>query len=342
MKTNTATEISVLGKKIPTEIKNVKVKEVNFWVDNPRVNSLIKRTYGNKKPTDAQVEDILRNQEHVKELLQQIKNDGGLLDPILVRGKIVVEGNSRLCAYRILLDKAEQAKDKEGIGQWSTIKAQVIPDNTDEETIFSILGIWHLKGKKEWDTFEKSAYLKRMKEQYKYPVQKISEIIGESVTFVNDNIEAHDLMVKNNVYDLKKYSYFIELVKNRGIGQYEKKDNKLRDNIIVAIKDGLFNKAEEIRDLPKVLKDKVARKTFFEERVNFSEALEISKGRNPEFDDAFYRHLKITTGKLSKLKAEKALEIKNEIGKDTNKKDIIKRFGKEVNRFLKQLGLEKK
>jgi hypothetical protein len=338
---NTTTEISVLGKKIPTEIKDVNIHQLEFWTNNPRVNSIIKREYGDRKPDDKQIEEILRKEEHVKELFQEIKTHEGLIDPILVRGKVVLEGNSRLCAYRMLYEKAAESNDKSLIEKWSKIKAQIIPADTDEETIFTILGTWHIKGKKQWDTFEKSAYLKRMKEQYHYAVDKIAEIIGESSTFVNDNIEAHDLMVSNKVYELKKYSYFIELVKNRGIKQYESKDKEIRNKIIKTIKEGQFNKAEEIRDIPKVLKDKVARKTLFEEGTNFSVALEIAKGRNPEFDDAFYRHLKTTTNKLNHLTAKKAMSIKEEIGQSADKKDIIRRFGRGVNHFIKQVGLDK-
>lgn len=332
--------IAVQGKKISAELKDIEVGKLKFWSENPRVNSAIKKQYGSKPPTDKEIESVLRSAEHVKELLQDIRTNGGLIDPILVKGNVVLEGNSRLCAYRILLEKATASKDKRSITRWSKIKAQVIPETTNEETIFAILGTWHIKGKKQWDTFEKVAYLKRMKEQYKYSTEKISEVIGESPTFVVDNIEAHDLMVKNEVYDLKKFSYFIELVKNRGIKQHAKKDKTVQGRVINAIKNEQFNKAEEIRDVPKILADKSAKQSFLEEGANVADALEIAKTRNPEFDDSFYRHLKTTTRKLNKLTIKKALNIKEEIHKNTQKKEIIRKFGKEVSSFIKKIGVK--
>ena len=334
-------EIVVLGKRITVIIEDRDIATLRFWVDNPRVNSAIKRNYGDKKVNDKEIESILRNEEHVKELLQDIKKQGGLIDKILVKGNIVLEGNSRLCAYRMLYEKAEKAKDEDQMLNWSYMKAEVIPDNTGDEAIFKILGTWHISGKQKWDTFEKVAYIKRMMEQHNYTSKDAGEIIGESKTFVEENIEAHDLMIEHEIYDLNKFSYFIEMVKNRGIKQEEKKDSQTRTKLIRAIKGGQFNRAEEIRDVPKVLKDKVAKRVFFEEMANFADALEIAKERNPEFDDTFYRHLKTTTAKLKKLTVKKAKKIQEEIKNNTDKKHIIRTFAREVRKFVKTVGLDK-
>ena len=332
-------EIVVLDKKIPVAIEDREISKLLFWDENPRVNSVIKRRFGGQRIGDKEIESILKEEEHVKELFQEIKRHGGLIDEILVKGNIVLEGNSRLCAYRMLYEKAEQANDEDEMLRWTYIKCKVIPDNTDQESIFTILGTWHIKGKKAWNTFEKIAYLKRMMEKYGYTPGKVAEIINETETFVEDNIEAHDLMVTNEVYDLDKYSYFIEMVKNRKIKQEISKEPAIKGKLIKAIKDGQFNRAEEIRDVYKVLKDKVAKRIFFDDVSNFSEALETTKDRNPEFDDTFYRQMKTTTEKLKKLTIKKAKAIQEEIKEDSNKKDIVRRFQREVKIFCSKVGL---
>jgi ASC-1-like (ASCH) protein len=332
-------EISVLGKKIPTKIEDVDISQLKYWTQNPRVNSSIKKQYGDKIIDDKDIETLLRNEEHVKELYQEIKIHGGLIDEIVVKDNVVLEGNSRLCAYRMLYEKAAKAKDEDEMLKWSYIKAKILPSTISDEEIFTILGTWHIKGKKQWDTFEKAAYLKRMNHDYKYSEQKIAEMISESETFVKNTIEAHDLMVKHNVYDLDKYSYFIEMVKNRGINQELGNDKSIREKLIGAIKNNQFNRAEEIRDVYKVLKDKVAKRSFLEEGSNFKDALEIAIDRHPELDDTFYNAIKKITSRISKLQASKIDTIKEEIKSDTNKKDIMRRFNKEVKRFCKQVGV---
>jgi hypothetical protein len=332
-------EISILNKKIPIKVEDMDIFDLHFWVENPRVNSAIKRKHGNKPISDKDVENLLKEEEHVKELYQEIKKHGGLIDEIVVKGKTVLEGNSRLCAYRMLYRKAEEAQDEDEMLKWLYIKARIIPDGTTDEQIFTILGNWHIKGKKQWDTFEKAAYLKRMKADHGYSTDRIAEIIGDSQTFVEQNIEAHDLMIEHKVFEPSKFSYFIELVKNKSIKEEQEKDPHVRTKIIKAIKNDQFSKAEQIRHVPKVLKDKVAKRSFFEQDEPFSEALEIAVDRHPELEGALFGLLKRTSTRLGTIEAKEIEKIRLELQSDTNKKDIVRRFYKEVKKFCKHIGI---
>ena len=92
-------------------------------------------------------------------------------------------------------------------------KGKISPHpKTSSQVVFSILGTWHIKGKNPWDAYEKAAYLKRMISDYHYSIEEIALSISQTVKFVEDNIEAHDLMVENDVYTLEKFSYFYQLV----------------------------------------------------------------------------------------------------------------------------------
>lgn len=331
--------ISVFKKEIPVKTESRDITELKFWKENPRVNSIIKRVHGTTEITDEEIEEILTDQENVRDLFQKIRKHGGLIDEILVKDNVVLEGNSRLCAYRMHYKKALETKDKKQIQKWKFIRCRVLPSDTNDETIFTILGTYHIDGKKQWNTFEKIAYLKRMKEIHNYSSEKVAEIIHASKKFVDDNIEAHDLMVDYDVYDLEKFSYFIEMVKNRAINDEQSKDNTVRPKIIEAIKNGQFNRANEMRDVPKVLKDKVARRLFFEDGDNFADALEMAKERNPQYDSTLYAHLKKTTEKLKALDNKKAEKIKKELKSDANKKDIIRRFEHQTRNFCKKVGI---
>ncbi len=94
-------------------------------------------------------------QEHVKELKESIKSNGGLIDPIIVRDGdfVVLEGNSRLAAYRILY-KTDPIK-------WAKIKVTLLPKDIPESAVFTLLGQYHIVGKDPWDPYEQAGYLYR-------------------------------------------------------------------------------------------------------------------------------------------------------------------------------------
>lgn len=85
-----------------------------------------------------------------------------------------------------------------------------------------------------------------------------------------------------------------------------------------------------------MLKDKKAKKEFFEEKVSFNEALETTKDRHPEHEDSFYNQIKKTTKILQDCPIKRIEEIKS----DGNKKYILKDLYKEVNNFCKKIGIK--
>ena len=333
-------EIVVLKEKIQTKIEEIDIFKLKYWKENPRINAIIKQKYVDKDISDEDIEKELWEKDSVKDLYKEIERHGGLIDEILVKGNIVLEGNSRLCAYRHLYKKAEQKHDEEDMLKWSYIRARVIPEGTTNEIVFSILGTWHIKGKTQWDTYEKAAYLKRMNIDYGYSFKEIANSISQTEKFVKDHIEAYDLMVENDVYTLEKFSYFYELVKNKKIKELSSNDPIIIPKIIQAIKENRFKRGEEIRDLPKVLKDKKAKKEFLEEKIPFNEALETTKDRHPEHADSFYNNIKKVTNILQECSVKKIEEIKEEIKTDKNKKYILEKFYKEVNSFCRKLEMK--
>ena len=115
-----------------------------FYLENPRLYSII-RTEG-QEPTQEDIQETLSKKEHVKQLVKSIQENGGLIDPVIVLGgeNIVLEGNSRLAAYRILAEKDPI--------KWGKIKVKILPNNIPESSIFALLGEYHIIGKTDWAT----------------------------------------------------------------------------------------------------------------------------------------------------------------------------------------------
>lgn len=132
--------ILIREKVIPVKTTMLDHNDLRFFVENPRIYSVLRR-HGSDEPSQEAIQTKLLEMEHVRKLIQDIRDNGGLTDPIIVRrGKLeVLEGNSRLAAYRKLA-KLNPVK-------WSKIKACLLPEDIDESLIFSLLGQYHLKGK---------------------------------------------------------------------------------------------------------------------------------------------------------------------------------------------------
>jgi len=103
---NKIENIVIDNKKIQTQIKELNIFEISYFLENPRINYMM-----GKVNTDISQDDIDKNLwrlESVKKLYEDIERNGGLLEEIIVVDGKVVEGNSRLCAYRHLFLNAKE------------------------------------------------------------------------------------------------------------------------------------------------------------------------------------------------------------------------------------------
>jgi len=212
--------------------------DLSFYPENPRIYSIV--YCGDDKPSQSEIEERLIVKDHVKQLYQSIKANGGLIDPlIVVDGKnIVIEGNSRLAAYRIL------ASDDPI--KWGKVRCRILPENIDEKLIFNLLGQYHIIGRKDWAPFEQAGYLWRRKNHHGASVKEMAGEMGISEGIVRSLIKVYSFMHENNDVDVQHWSYYDELLK---IPAKKKASFPQFDNILVQkIKSGEISKAVEIRD----------------------------------------------------------------------------------------------
>ena len=81
-------------KKIPITIEFRRQDSLKFYIENPRVYSVVRQD--EEEPSQDDIEAALRQREHVKQLRVDIESNGGLTDAVIVHGGTheVVEGNS--------------------------------------------------------------------------------------------------------------------------------------------------------------------------------------------------------------------------------------------------------
>jgi hypothetical protein len=169
---------------IDIEITEKKTKDLHFDPANPRLAE-----YGitSRTPED-EILSTLWDVMDVAELVQSIAASGFFKhEPLMAvreNGRdVVVEGNRRLAAVKVLLNPALAKKndwDVPRISIAATEKLKLLPVivSTREE-MWRFLGFKHVNGPAKWSSFAKATYIAEVHRDYKIPLPDIAEQIGD-------------------------------------------------------------------------------------------------------------------------------------------------------------------
>jgi hypothetical protein len=295
------TTLTVRKQEIPVTMTSLLQTSLKFFPENPRIYSLV-RSDG-KEPTQPQIYERLLEQEHVKQLIQDIRRNGGLIEPLLVRDGTmeVLEGNSRLAAYRYL------AKTDNPIN-WSKVKCTVLPATVDESLIFAILGQHHIKGKKDWAPFEQAGFLYRRHKNHHIEYQELATEIGLPKSRVVQLIDTYQFMLDHKQHETSRWSYFDEFLKSPKIRKVRKKHPQFDKLIIGKIDSGEIPRAVDVRDdLPLICAaSEASLKQFLNGTVTFSEA--VADAREAGSKNVELKKLERFRAWIVKPEVEKALK----------------------------------
>lgn len=230
----------VNGKGIPFEVRDIPQDQLQFYPENPRVFSIIAA-----KGIESQdeIENCMRSMEHVKLLKTQIQTHGGLIDPIVVRDGdfVVLEGNSRLAAYRMLHDIDPIS--------WNYVKCHVVPADISADDVFELLGNWHISGKTAWTPYEQAAFLVRQLKASKKPLLAHAKSLGLTKAIAEQYVETYEFMVEHGDDNAHHWSHYLELHKNRAIDKFAEQVPVLKETVAGQIKSGAIRDAKDIRKL---------------------------------------------------------------------------------------------
>lgn len=251
--------------------------ELIFYEANPRVYSIL-RTNGSM-PTQEAIQTKMTSMDHVKQLKLSIEQNGGLIDPLIVVKRnseyVVLEGNSRLAAYRLLADKDPV--------KWQKVRVNILPEEITENEIFTLLGQYHLIGRKDWSVFEQAAYLYRQKMSSGLENDILAKNVGLTESKVNTYITVYKFMLEHDDLRSDRWSYYEEYLKSRGIRKYRETSPQIDNVFVKQVKSGRIKQAMDVRTvLGEVAKasDKTAKKIMqqiIEESVDIYEGQERLK-----------------------------------------------------------------
>ena len=270
--------ITLRGQSIPTQTRDINQKDLRFFVDNPRIYSLVRSD--DRTPDQDEICEKLQEHEHVKELIVSIAENGGLIDPVIVRAGdlVVLEGNSRLAAYRHLATKDPI--------KWATVRCTVLPETIDEKLVFALLGEYHIKGKKDWLPYERAGFLYRRHKQHSIALSVVAQEIGISDKEARHVVNVFEFMIQHGEADRDRWSYYDEYLKSQKIKKI-REDHADFDKLIVGqINSKAIPTAMDLRDKLPAICTAPAKvlKRFMDGRNTLEEAYESAVNAGAEHD----------------------------------------------------------
>ncbi|WP_341704050.1 ParB N-terminal domain-containing protein [Ferrovibrio sp.] len=260
----------IRGIDIKTRTDDIDHRKLKFYVDNPRIYSLVRAD--DHLPDQNEILEQLLNLEHVKELKEDIKANDGLIDPLIVRDGdfVVLEGNSRLAAYKFLA-RSEPVR-------WSKVRCTILPADIDEKLVFALLGQYHVKGKKDWAPYEKAGFLYRRYKQHQMNLTVAALEIGIGAREAEHLVDVYDFMIEHKDTDKDRWSYYDEYLKSRKIKKIRQGYAAFDNFIVEQIKDKKISKAMDLRDKLPVICVGPAKvlKRYIDGKISFDEAYESS------------------------------------------------------------------
>lgn len=235
-----ANSILIRGKEVPVRTEYLEQDQLRFYPDNPRVYSVVR---GNGEvPTQEQIQKRLLDMEHVRELIQDIRLNKGLIEPLIVKDVTleVLEGNSRLAAYRFLA-KNDPVK-------WGYVKCTILPYDIDEALVFALLGQFHIRGKKDWAPYEQAGFLYRRFKKHHADLKALALEIGISEKRVKHLVATYQFMVDNDEDNINRWSYYDEYLKSNKIKKARDKFPQLDSLVIEKIRTEEIERAVDLRD----------------------------------------------------------------------------------------------
>jgi hypothetical protein len=253
---------SVIIGNVSYQFREEKISQniLKFYPENPRIYSLL--VIDGIIPEQHEIEEQMINMEHVKTLRLSIEKNGGLIDPLMVRDGdyVVLEGNSRLAAYRMLAKKDPI--------KWGEVRCKVLPADISDDAIFNLLGQYHIVGRQDWSPFEQAGYLWRRVHNNDMLPEDLALQMGLSSSHTRKMVEVYDFMKEHNDIDPQKWSYYEEYLKSKSIKQARLDIPELDNAVVLQIKSGDISQAIDIRKklepVTKILSTKKRKKVLKE------------------------------------------------------------------------------
>ncbi len=183
-----------------------KVLELQFDRRNPRLAEMSV----SEQTTDEEIIQILWNAMDVRELTMSIQASGFFTHEFLIVEQdthVVLEGNRRLAAVRLLLEPElleGQTNQIPQLTQFDKTALESVPIvYGTRESAWRYLGFKHVNGPAKWSSYAKSCYIATVHREHGVSLQDIARQIGDTHRTVQRLFQG--LMVKEQAEETKKF-----------------------------------------------------------------------------------------------------------------------------------------
>ena len=273
-------------------LRLIPTQQIDFDRENPRIKVALEK-YGDKLD-EQRIRFALQtategssSASSYRSLKDSVRAARGISVPIVVwadndRFKCI-DGNTRLAIYRELHEEGS-------LGEWTNINCLVL-DNPDQRDIETIRVTAHLVGAREWPAYEKARYLHYLRNVEFMDYDELIARCGGNKSTITQQIDAYHEMNEfyrdvnsDDAFKTDRFSGFVELQK-AGI----------KDSIFEAgfdlhdfgrwIRNGNIYRLADVRNLPRVLADDMAKETLDGGGVrSIEDAIEVAEENRKKKD----------------------------------------------------------
>ena len=329
-------EVVLSGVRIQVRGMDLPLSDIQLDPMNPRLaNTLALNHPDDDVKVQAQMEKTLWDDPDTRGLYQSIKQNGGLIERIIVRANgVVAEGNCRTVVYRKL--RANFPNDP----KWQSIPARVLPANITDKQIAVLLGELHVGGKNEWLPFEKAGHIHELFNKHGLTQDEIAKLLHTSKTSVNHNVHAFSAMKDKYLKKypgpagVRKFSYFFELYKKPFLREWVKDNPTALDSFVRWVGTDKIGKGAEVRNLDAIIQNPKALKAF--DAGGMEAARPILMRDSPELTSPLFKGMIELTKTIEAARLDDITRIRGKKGGGA--RTIVQDLKDSLERFMELCG----
>lgn len=324
-------EIVLAGIKVQVRGQELPLEQVVLDPENPRVANTVAATMtGSPAQVQQKLAETLWNDPDVHQLYHSVRDNGGLIERIIVRNNFVVaEGNCRTVVYRKLRENFPDDP------RWQTVPARVLPADITDRQIAILLGELHVGGKNKWSPFEKAGHIYELSIRHGLVQDEIAKLLRTSKTAVNHNIHAYSALKNHYMAQYpgpgaaRKFSYFYEAYKDPVLREWFKNSSESLDDFVRWVGTNKLTRGSDVRELKDIITIPRALEAF--EKSGRQVARAVLEQHRPELTSPLFKLMVEMTDALDKARLDDVQRVRKD--KSGGAKGIVRNLHEALERF---------
>jgi len=304
-KPNKTSRLVIAGTPVEVSHEVVALDTLRLDPRNPRIRLQLKVKGRKNGPTQEELLALIREQPGYDRLQQQIRMEGGIYDPLIVRNDgQVVEGNTRLAALTVL------SKTPGGPKKWSSVPITRLPAGVSEKVIQLQMAGYHVGGKTKWRAAAKADQIYRLIHEERASPEEVQAATGMAPNEVQKHMDAYEYLVNEVIPEVtnasaertqeileSKFSHALVLMSTKKLDSVRQDKGKRKTLAKLIANDQI--KGLQVRQVHLVLDEPRARVEL--QRNGFVAAKEVLRKADPCADSKMLKDISKLTETLGNL-----------------------------------------